>query len=300
MTNVSLATQVGVAARYPEPLVIPPSARHTHTLILLHGRGSDAQEFGIEFITSQTSSKKMLPQLFPGMKFIFPTAKQRRATAHNRAVINQWFDNYSLDDPSERQELQVEGLRESAAFVSQIVLDEAKTVTLENVIIGGLSQGCAMALHVLLSFESDVVEDGALGGFVGMSGWLPFRKPLEEIVKPSNEYCSEDDPFERDTTHDNHDHQSVGVRVMDFVRDNMDLPPITTDLPACLQTPIFLGHGEADEKVSVKLGREAASTLEGMGMDITWKGYRDFGHWYKVPEEIDDTVDFLRYKVGIH
>ena len=308
MTSSASSTQDGlgkfhesikVAAAYPEPLVIPSKARHTHTFLLLHGRGSNAHEFGFDFIASRTSSGKMLPQLFPGMKFIFPTAKKRRAVAYNRAVINQWFDNYpveGLGDLSEPQDLQVEGLGESGVFVRQIILEEAKAVTLENVIVGGLSQGCAMALHVLLSFESDVVEDGALGGFVGMSGWLPFQKSLAAIIRPTHDDAGADDPFERGETHDN---QSVGVRIMNFVRENMDLPPITTDLPACLQTPVFLGHGEDDEKVPAKFGRQAASTLEGMGMDITWRGYAKFGHWYKVPDELDDIANFLQYKVGI-
>ena len=291
-----------VAAAYPEPLVIPSKARHTHTFVLLHGRGSKAHEFGIDFIASRTSSGKMLPQLFPGMKFIFPTAKKRRAAAYNRAVINQWFDHYpveDLEDLSEHQDIQIEGLRESGAFVRQIILEEAKAVTLENVLVGGLSQGCAMALHVLLSFESDVVEDGALGGFVGMSGWLPFRDSLEEIIHPTRNHSEADDPSERgkDKVHDN---QSVGTCVMDFVRDIMDLPPTTTDLPACLQTPVFLGHGELDAKVPAKLGRQAASTLEAMGMDVTWRGYEKLGHWYKVPEELDDIANFLQYKVGIN
>ena len=290
-----------VTAAYPEPLIIPSSARHTHTFVLLHGRGSNGQEFGIDVIASRTSSGKMLPQLFPGMKFIFPTAKKGQATAYYRTVINQWFDNYplkDLEDPSRHQELQTEGLRESGAFVRQIILEEGKAVTLENVIVGGLSQGCAMALHVLLSFESDVVEDGALGGFVGMSGWLPFQKPLDEIVHPPHFHSDAGDAFERGDE-EVHDNQSVGIRVMDFVRGNMDLPPISTDLPACLQTPVFMGHGEADEKVPAKLGRQAASTLEGMGMDVTWRGYAKLGHWYKVPEELDDIAAFLQYKVGI-
>ncbi len=86
------------------------------------------------------------------------------------------------------------------------------------------------------------------------------------------------DPFERDNKDSSLDNLSVGVRVMDFVRDNMDPPPITTGLPACLQTPVFLGHGEVDEEVSVKLGREAASTLAGVGVDITWQAYAKLGH----------------------
>lgn len=135
-----------------------------------------------------------------------------------------------------------------------------------------------MALRVLLRFESEVVEDGALGGFVGMSGWLPCRKALEEIIKPPYEHPDSNDPFERDNKDSSLDNLSVGVRVMVFVRDNMDPPPITTALPACLQTPVFLGHGEVDGKVSVKLGREAASTLAGVGVDITWQAYAKLGH----------------------
>lgn len=67
-----------------------------------------------------------------------------------------------------------------------------------------------------------------------------------------------------------------------------------------LQTPVFLGHGSADPKVSVCLGQRMASALsDEFGMDVTWKAYQDFGHWYKVPDEIDDAVEFLRTKVGV-
>ena len=34
-------------------------------------------------------------------------------------------------------------------------------------------------------------------------------------------------------------------------------------------------------------------------MDVTWKTYDGFGHWYKVPDQIDDMVDFLQKKVGV-
>jgi len=74
---------------YPEPLVIPPSSQHTHTFILLHGRGSNGERFGIEFLKPTVSSGKRLQQLFPGMKFILPTAKKRRSTILQRLPINQ-------------------------------------------------------------------------------------------------------------------------------------------------------------------------------------------------------------------
>jgi predicted esterase len=90
---------------YPEPLIIPPSTAHTHSVILLHGRGSNATRFGLEFLKSKTSSGKSFQELFPSVKFIFPTAKRRRATVLKRVRIHQWFDNYPPDDPTKRPEL---------------------------------------------------------------------------------------------------------------------------------------------------------------------------------------------------
>lgn len=30
-----------------------------------------------------------------------------------------------------------------------------------------------------------------------------------------------------------------------------------------------------------------------LGMDVIWKAYQDFGHWYKVPDEINNILSFL-------
>ncbi len=66
----------------------------------------------------------------------------------------------------------MEGLRATASFLHRVIEAEAEAeaVGLGNIVLGGLSQGCATALHVLLSFEPDVREKSALGGFMGMSG----------------------------------------------------------------------------------------------------------------------------------
>ncbi|PGH11638.1 hypothetical protein AJ79_04778 [Helicocarpus griseus UAMH5409] len=103
---------------YPEPLVVPPlsPAEHTHTFIILHGRGSNAERFGLELLRSGNLSARL-----PTVKFIFPTASKRRSRILKKISINQWFDNYSLEDPGQRTELQIDGLCETGAFLRELI-----------------------------------------------------------------------------------------------------------------------------------------------------------------------------------
>ncbi|PLN84992.1 putative phospholipase/carboxylesterase [Aspergillus taichungensis] len=314
---------------YPTPLVIPPieDDKHTHTIILLHGRGSNAERFGSVFLESTEIARRL-----PTVKFIFPTAKKRRATVFNRTPIHQWFDNYSLEDLDARTELQVDGLEETSRFLRTLIDDEARLFRESNdptvsdeysrIVIGGLSQGCAASVFCLLGGFSgqDSGQLKRLGGFVGMSGRLPFEREITELLESNggDEGESEDDdPFSRDDEED--EDIPAPIQALNHVRDILDLPPLRHkgesgkgvvhkggDSEASLhpmphlQTPVFLGHGSADPKVSVELGQRMASVLSnGFGMDVTWKAYEDFGHWYKIPDEIDDVVDFLKEKVGV-
>lgn len=184
---------------WPEPLVVQPAGAHTHSIILLHGRGSNAERFGIELLAARSSANKTLAEHFPSARFIFPTAKKRRSTVLKRVPINQWFDNFSLEDPSQRQHLQYDGLKETSEFVTKLVVQEADVVGLQRVIIGGLSQGCAAALHILLNLEGQV----AMAGFVGMSGWLPFREMLDpSVMEMEDENGGNDDIFGADDDDD--------------------------------------------------------------------------------------------------
>ena len=108
---------------YPTPLTIPPlnNNRHTHTIILLHGRGSNSERLGHVLLEITA-----LAQRLSTVKFVFPTARKRHSTVLKRIPIHQWFDNYSLEDPNTRTELQVEGLEESSFFLRGLVDEEAR------------------------------------------------------------------------------------------------------------------------------------------------------------------------------
>ncbi|KAL1881603.1 hypothetical protein Plec18167_003200 [Paecilomyces lecythidis] len=383
---------------YPQLLSVDPlsASEHTHTLILLHGRGSNASRFGHELLRSAN-----LPERLPTVKFVFPSARRRRSTILKKIPIHQWFDNYSLEDPNQRTDLQVEGLCETAAFLRDLVVHEAEILrekgyedhdVYSRIVLGGLSQGCAAGVFSLLGGGWGENGQEALGAFCGMSGWLPFQEQLSEILdfqieidreslegleegmdqlgiefsEGSNEEDTdadtdieeEEDDDDDDDCESNDDNVNIGedddsstdeyvkyknnedqtsfdpfdgdsddsdsvagteessrtISAINHVRDILDLPPLLStgekeNPTSCstthasisyLRTPVFLGHGAADPKVSVRLGEQMVQLLAGpLDMDVTWKRYEDFGHWYKVPDEIDDLIDFLRTKVGV-
>ncbi|KAI2631352.1 acyl-protein thioesterase [Hypomontagnella submonticulosa] len=285
------------------PFVVEPTKLHTHSLILLHGLGSNGEKFGKELIeTGICSNGETLANILPGARFIFPTSKKRRAIALNRAMVTQWFDVSSLDDRSQRQDVQVKGLTESLPEILELIKEESQKIPHKNIIIGGISRGCAMALMCLLTLDSP------LGGFIGMSGWLPFQREIEEVAK--DDETDSDDPFGSGTDDDpfaNSDNESSKdqdpiARVAEYVRDLLDQETLNSpkEINSSAATPVFLGHGEGDDKIKLHFGKSASETLTACGYRVTWKTYEDLGHWYKVPDEIDDLVKFIQEQVGWH
>lgn len=317
----------------PDPLVFEPlQLPHQQTFIFLHGRGSWAEKFGPELLrtpiqisqpglpdsrtletpadepldTSQTRKPVMtLHTAFPHARFVFPTAARRRATIYKRSLTHQWFDNWKLNPPAtEREELQIEGLRETTLFLHQLLRSEIAIVPggAKNVVLGGLSQGCAASLVALLLWEGE-----SLGAVVGMCGWLPFAESLmAEILGEKNAHDDNEelgfDPFAADACGDEVDHAAADTSVqkaIGWLREQLRLPasqPSSERLPV-QNIPIFMGHGVLDGKVSIELGRRAIECLEKLGAGVCWKEYDDLGHWYS-SEMLNDLLQFLAKTFG--
>ncbi|EFR03235.1 hypothetical protein MGYG_06237 [Nannizzia gypsea CBS 118893] len=277
---------------FPEPTIIPPRSKHTHTLILLHGRGGAGRVFGAEIITTiltAPSPDNTLPKRFPGLKFIFPSAKTTHSAQWD-LYLPQWFDRGPIGSPAkEHNDLLYGGLRESTKHLRTIIDSEVELVGAKNVVIGGLSQGCAQALHVLLSYAND--EHCALGGLVGMSGWLPFKEQIAGFISNDQEGQKGEDEGPR---------HSRALQAMNYVCQSvLDLPPITAEAAiASLSTPIWLAHGGMDRTVTPNLGEAAAQTLEKLGWDVTWMLYDELEHWF-APMELEDMAIFLSTRADI-
>ena len=165
-------------AEYPDPLIIPSQQLpHKQSFIILHGRGSNANEFGPTLLSTNIADVATLADAFPHARFVFPSASMRRAQVIKRLPISQWFDCWNLRDPEERAELQIEGLKETSEWLHVIITREIEKVGARNVVLGGLSQGCAASLiaHILWGGEQ-------LAAVFGMCGWLPLRAVMAEAA----------------------------------------------------------------------------------------------------------------------
>ncbi|PGH08861.1 hypothetical protein AJ80_07731 [Polytolypa hystricis UAMH7299] len=332
-------------AVYPAPVVIEPLLEpHKHTFILLHGRGSNGPKFGPELISHlipwalitlavagdihpppDEQHTTTLRDLFPYAKFIFPTAAPRRATIYKRSIIHQWFDNWHLtEDPDARPDLMGEGLRASTAFIRGLVQEEALKLGRENVILGGLSQGCATALiTMLLEIDGESgIGDGdkdngsrveiPVAGVVGMSGWLPFARDMEDLASGRDIYDiyeDLDDPFDRSEDIDGESSAASPItKALLHLQSEIDLA--STVESSCLtqphglfqdsgkSIPFFLGHGTEDERIPLYLARRMPSCLIALGAgDVEWKEYEGLGHWYS-GDMLADIVRFVKDKVG--
>lgn len=199
-----------------------------------------------------------------------------------------------------------DGLRRSCAYVHGVLRRESEAVGEENVVLWGLSQGCATSLISLLAWDGKPVA-----AVVGMCGYLPFANHVIDIMAGGG---PDDLVFARDSDDDDALHRSDHEQGSSHIFD-IDGPVVLDDLPTQAVTflrdeidmehrqgmifqkvPVFLGHGVEDQKVSIGFGREAKTCLDLVGVAVQMVEYEGLGHWYS-PEMLGDIFDFLREKL---
>lgn len=246
--------------------IVSPVEEHTHTVIFLHGRDSTADEFADEFFESQATDDRTLLEAFPGYKWVFPTARTINSARFD-TEMSQWFDMWSVESPEERRQSQVDGLKESIAYIISIIRNEASIVVPERIILGGISQGCATAIYALL------FGGIRLGGFIGLCSWLPFQEEIHALSTGS---------------------PAATIASLRAAQITANLSPNHSDFKAdVLTTPIFLSHSKDDEVVPIQNGDKLHQGLKHLGMVIRRETYEDGGHWINEPQGVDDMVEFI-------
>ncbi|RAO72360.1 uncharacterized protein BHQ10_008372 [Talaromyces amestolkiae] len=278
---------------YPsEPHVHATRGLHTNTAILLHGRGSNGREFAEDFLSSQTVDGKSLASHLPGWRWVFPTSRSRWSTRFEEEICS-WFDAYSLTDINERSDLQIPGLRESMVDILEVIEKEIELLDGKagRLYIGGISQGMATALWILLCCTALNRHQESIGGFLGFCGWLPFANRLESLDKQLHGHHS----LARGLT--SGEIQKLLVEMFPNIKDLQSTPPATRENQFRISTPIFLSHGTDDIWVPVELGRQAAGIFKNLANHVEWSeftGAEEDGHWIKEPEGFDQIIKFIQ------
>ena len=245
--------------------------KHTHTVIFLHGRDSNAQQFADEFFESEASKPaeqpRTLPDLFPGIKWVFPAAPVLHSKRFD-TTLSQWFDIWSVEEPDDQVEIQTEGLKESIAGLVDVINAEEAFVPRQNIFLGGISQGFAVALSTFFAVSQN------FAGLIGLCSWMPFASFVDDL-KASNA----DSQHLLNAVHKIH----FGQRAQEELSWQL-----------LRSTPILLGHSIDDCIVPIKNGRRMRDTLvHSLQMDARLCEYEDGGHWINEPQGVDDIVQFL-------
>ncbi|KAH8762338.1 Alpha/Beta hydrolase protein [Hyaloscypha finlandica] len=192
-------------------------------------------------------------------EFLSDKSSDGRTLPENEQFISQWFDVWDVRNPEEKKELAIPGLRESIRQILEIIEQEAKMVPMERIILGGLSQGCATAILTLLSSGLEI------GAFIasneitcGPGGGIPSTLRDVEFNKAAN----------------------ILSRFPEGTQ------PVT-------KTPVFLAHSEDDDIVPFELGNDLHQIMKRLGFNVTWKKYKDGGHWIQPDHGLDDMCTFL-------
>ncbi|KAF5601307.1 acyl thioesterase 1 [Fusarium pseudocircinatum] len=254
-----------------------PIESHTHTAVLLHGRGSNGEEFAQElFEETLSSDQSSLAQKLPNWRWVFPSSRELWSTAFQEDMP-AWFEAHSLTDITARQDLQIPGIKQSVSYIKTILDQEIKRLDgdASRVVLGGISQGAAVGMWTLLCLDS---IERPLGAFFATNTWLPFASTIERYM-----------------SHEPNSPADVGTEFVAemLAQSKVSLPQSKEML---LSTAVFLGHGTDDAYVDVELGRKARDIIIQAGFMVEWREYQGAeqeGHWFKAPEEVDDLLSFL-------
>jgi predicted esterase len=262
---------------------VKPQSTHTHTAIVLHGRGSNGHEFAQDFFSSHLSDGTCLAEKLPGWHWVFPSSPEIWSTTFQES-IPAWFEAHSLTDITARQDLQTSGLRASIQYIQGVLEEEISKLggNADNVLMGGISQGATIGIWTLLCPG----PGRRIGGFFGSNTWLPFAENLERLLGlPAN--AGEADVLVSSETEGSELDGFVGSLLADWRRSRQESQSLGK---------VFLGHGSDDAYVDIALGQQARDVLSKAGFAVEWRVYsgaEEEGHWFKVPDQMDDMYRFI-------
>ncbi|KAK1349849.1 phospholipase/carboxylesterase [Hamiltosporidium tvaerminnensis] len=157
-------------------LVVLNSCATEYLMIFLHGLNSNGYEVSKKFCD--------LANQYKNIKMVFPTSEKRKVGIYNNECVNAWYNittkNVSMDEDCQ-------GLNESMESILDLI--NYYGFRPESVIIGGFSQGAAMALYTAMnsyySFRVVLCFSGYLPCFLSTKNCVEQRIVMTHGKKDS-------------------------------------------------------------------------------------------------------------------
>ena len=171
-----------LAAAMSTPSSTP--TKKTAALVFMHGLGDTPAGW--------SSLATVLPQLQPclsSVEYVFPAAPTLPISINGGMRMSSWFDIYDWpisvgiqDDPVNK----LKAVDQMEAVIAK--LEQEKGIPRTRIVVGGFSQGGAIAL--LTAFYSSSTTDRParppLAGCVSLSGWLTLTDTLVPTLPKNN------------------------------------------------------------------------------------------------------------------
>ncbi|SCU82910.1 LADA_0C08636g1_1 [Lachancea dasiensis] len=145
-----------------------------HAIIFLHGLGDTGS--GWSFLAEYLQRDPA----FKYSNFVFPNAPVMPITANGNYPMPAWFDIREWSEIQSNPD--VEGFIKTMDLVRTLVDEQIRSgIPSENIVVGGFSQGAALALASAVSLPTKI------GGFVALSGFGYVNDKLLEIKNAVNQ-----------------------------------------------------------------------------------------------------------------
>lgn len=174
-----------------------PKGKVEKVVIWLHGLGASGNDF---------LPIKSYFQEYDNLKFIFPNAPKRKISINNNMVMPGWYDikniNLLLD-------IDTAGIQESSDEINNLIELQIQkyNISPRDIILGGFSQGGAIALYNLMTSDVNVGTVIGLSTYIPMSELKLVSKPFDTRIMIAHGMFDPIVPFH------------LGVRSKDFLKD---------------------------------------------------------------------------------
>ncbi|PMD19986.1 hypothetical protein NA56DRAFT_750235 [Hyaloscypha hepaticicola] len=232
--------------QFPDPMIVFQLVENRQTTIILHGRGPFSAKFGPPLLETPVDSQTLRQD---------PPTQNLSSQRHPRT-----------------KQLSIETQLTSELWVHYGLLEqEIERMGKENMVLWGLSQGCATSLASLLVWDGE-----PFAGIVGICEWLPYANEMLRIAGDKRD----EDPFARSDDEGDWEGSAKGdlpSQAVEFLRESIDM-----------EGKKGMGGYKVETKNALKL----------MGAVVQMKEYEGLRHCYS-EDMLRDIFKFIKGKLKI-